>query len=375
MPTVAEHRGDPLKDYGWILLVAVLFVGGWLSLSSPSSTGGDSVQVAVRDEVAEEQSLRSLDNPENPSGAPGGAMEMPGGRSSASGAGGKADEAGSSSSLYQAPGGAAGSPIPEGAAAAIEAAAKGQTSGGTSLAEALKGVADSPSKAPDNGWGGATPQTGFSKPKAAFGQIGASRSGGGGSTSASLVTVDKAFGTGGNVGLNLGPGLDASGQAGKLAAAAKGANLEGLKAARKAGLDALRQGDEMAVSKGRQSFDGGAAGKGALNQLQSAGAASGAGMGDDGGVPMNLKANDPNKLDQKKIEPPEIGEGKEVQDSSNKQFMQQQMMMMMMGMMMMGVMGPAGGQMMSMMMPMMQMGMQMQQAEQQLKKDNVKSRS
>lgn len=374
MPTIAEHRGDPLKDYGWILLVLVLFVGGWLSLSSPSSTGGDNIQIAQHEEASAEQSLRSLDSAENPAGAPGGAMEMPGGKASAGAAAGAAAGGGASGavgSLYQAPGAAAGSPIPEGATEAIEAAAKGQTSGGTSLAEALKGVADSPSKVPDNGWGGATPQSGFAKPKAAFGQIGASRSGGGSSTSAGLVTVDKAFGTGGNVALNLGPGLDgAAGTAGKLAAAAKGANLEGLKAARKTSQDALKQGDEMAVSNGRKSFDGGAAGKGALDQLKAT-PGGGAGMASDDGVPMNLKANDPSKIDQKKIELPEI-KGEEVVDSSNKQQMQQQMMMMMMGMMMMGVMGPAGGQMMGMMMPMMQMGMQMQQQEQ-LQKDRVKS--
>lgn len=358
-----------MKDYGWILLVLVLFVGGWLSLSSPSSTGGDNIQIAEREDVSAEQSLRSLDSAENPAGAPGGTMEMPGGRSAASSAGDKG-AAGASGSLYQAPGAAAGSPIPEGAAEAIEAAAKGQTAGGTSLAEALKGVADSPSKVPDNGWGGATPQSGFAKPKAAFGQIGASRSGGGSSTSAGLVTVDKAFGTGGNVALNLGSGLDgAAGTAGKLAAAAKGANLEGLKAARKTSQDALKQGDEMAVSNGRKSFDGGAAGKGALDQLKAT--PGGSGVASDDGVPMNLKANDPSKIDKKKIELPEI-KGKEVVDSSNQQQMQQQMMMMMMGMMMMGVMGPAGGQMMGMMMPMMQMGMQMQQQEQ-LSKDRVKS--
>lgn len=372
MPTVAEHRGDPLKEYGWILLVLVLFVGGWLSLSSPTGTGGDNVAIAVREDPSAEQSLRSLDSPDNPAGAPGGALEMPGGQADVSGAAGQGGVSGAVGSLYQAPGGAAGSPIPEGAAAAIEAAAKGQTSGGISLAEALQGVADSPSKGPDNGWGGAAARTGFAKPKAAFGQIGASRAGGSGSTNASLVTVDKAFGTGGNVALNLGPGLDsAAAQGGKLAAAAKGANLEGLRAARKASQDSLRQGDELAAGKGRQSFDGGAAGKGAMGQLQSAGASAGAGMGDDGGVPMNLKANDPSKTDMKKIELPEIGAGKEVQDTSNQQYMQQQMMMMMMGMMMMGVMGPAGGQMMGMMMPMMQMGMQMQQ--QQLSKDRVKS--
>lgn len=372
MPTVVEHRGDPLKDYGWMVLVAVLFIGGWLSLSSPTGTGGDNVDVAAREDASAEQSLRSLDSPANPAGAPGSALEMPAGAQGA--ADGGAAASGASSSLYQAPGAAAGSPIPEGAAEAIEAAARGQTAGGTSLAEALKGVADAPAKAPDNGWGGAAPRSGFSKPRAAFGQVGASRSGGGNSTSASLVTVEKAFGTGGNVALNLGPGLDASAGS-KVAAAAKGANLEGLKAARKASMDALKQGDELAVSKGRQSFDGGAAGKGALDQLRSAGAAAGAGVAGDEGVAMNLKANDPSKTDQKKIEPPAI-KGKEVKDSSNQQFMQQQMMMMMMGMMMMGVMGPAGGQMMGMMMPMMQMGMQMQMAEsqQKLKEDRIASR-
>lgn len=343
MPSSADRGTDPLKEYWWLLLVAVLFIGGWLGLSSPSGTGSDNVALAVARDSEAEQSLRSLDSQENPSGAPGSTLAMPGGRSAT--ASDPASAGGQSGSLYEAPGAAAGSPIPAGAGEAIEAAARGQRAGGgTSLADALRGVAAGAGKTPDNSWGGAAPRSGFSKPKAEFGQVGASRTGGGGSTSASLVTVDKAFGTGGNPGLNLGPGFDhaASDAKGRIAAAMQGgAGLDGLKAARQTSLDALKQGDEMAAGRSRQSFDGGAAGRSAMQQLRSSG--GGAGVGDDDSVPMNLKANDPSKLTKKEFEPPPLTDTKKQEDPNNKEYMQQQMMMMMLGIAMTGILGPAAG--------------------------------
>ena len=344
MPSSADRGTDPLKEYWWLLLVAVLFIGAWLTLSSPTGTGSDNVVLAGAHEAAAEQSLRSLDSAENPSGAPGSTLGMPGARTGGSAAA-SAGASGQSGSLYEAPGAAAGSPIPAGAGEEIEAAARGQRAGGgTSLADALRGVASGAGKAPDNGWGGATPRSGFSKPKADFGQVGASRTGGSGSTSASLVTVDKAFGTGGNPGLNLGPGLDraAADAKGRIAAGMQGgAGIEGLKAARQTSLDALKQGDEMAAGRSRQSFDGGAAGRTAMQQLRASG--GGAGGGDDESVPMNLKANDPSKLTNKEFEPPPLTDTKKQEDPDNKQYMQQQMMMMMLGIAMTGILGPMAG--------------------------------
>ena len=344
MSSRADGGSDLLKEYWWLLLVAVLFGGGWLTLSSPSGTGSEAVSVA-RFETANEQSLNSLDSTENPQGAPGSpgaGPAMPAAKAAVATLKGAGSQSGS---LYQAPDGAAGSPIPEGAAALIDAAAKGQTAGGgISLAQALRGVAASATKAPDNGWGGASAHSGFSKPRAAFGQVGESRMGGGAGTSTGLVSVDKAFGTGGNPGLNLAPGLAgaAADAKGKLAGAMQGgAGVEGLKAARKASLDALKSGDEAASGRGRQSFDGGGSGKTAFQQLSSAG--SSAGVSGDGGVPANLKANDPSKLDVKKFEPPPMGKEAEKKDASNKEYMQQQMMMMMLGIAMTGILGPAAG--------------------------------
>ncbi|MBI2362477.1 MAG: hypothetical protein HYV15_03730, partial [Elusimicrobia bacterium] len=154
------------------MLAAVLFIGGWLGLSSPSGTGSENVTLASAPEGAAEQSLRSLDSAANPQGAPGSTLEMPGahmGAAAASGASGAAG--GQSGSLYEAPGAAAGSPIPAGAGEAIEAAARGQRagSGGASLADALRGVAAGAGKVPDNGWGGAPARSGFAKPRAEFG--------------------------------------------------------------------------------------------------------------------------------------------------------------------------------------------------------------
>ncbi|MBI3296577.1 MAG: hypothetical protein HYZ75_00320 [Elusimicrobia bacterium] len=345
MPSGAERGGDPLKDYWWLLLVAVVFVGGWLSSSSPTSTGADEIQLAARQENAAEQSLRSLDSSENPAGAPGSAAASgasAGAHGRAAAPGGGAD--GQPGSLYQAPGAAAGSPIPEGAGAEIAAAAAQGSGGGNSLADALRGVAAAPAKQPDNGWGGAAPRTGL-KPKAAFGLVGASRMGGGGSTGAQLVNVEKAFGTGGNPGLNLNP-AKAPGAGGRVAAALEGsAGMAGLNASRKAGLNALKSGDELAAGRGRQSFDGSAAARSAMGQLRETGA-SGVNGGD--GVPTNLKANDPSHS-TKEFEPPPLAETAEQKDPGNKDYMKQQMMMMMLGIAVTGILGPALGGMSMMM--------------------------
>lgn len=346
----ANRGGDPLKDYWWLLLVAVLFVGGWLSMSSPASTGADDVRLVARQDNAAEQSLRSLDGAENPQGAPGVAVDMPGSAKRGSAGADAGAGSGQAGSLYQVPGGASGSPIPEGAGDMIAAAANAQNSGGgTSLADALRGVAASVTKAPDNGWGGAAARSGLTKPKAEFGQVGSSRMGGGGSTSASLVVVDKAFGTGGNPGLNLNPGAGGLPAAkGRIAAAMQGGpGLDGLKSARQTSLDALMKGDEMAARKGGQSFDGSAAAKSAMGQLRASGA--GAGVSDGDSVPMNLKANDPSKINQKEIEPPPLADTKEQKDPGNDEYIKQQMMMMMLGIAMTGILGPAMGGMGAMM--------------------------
>lgn len=77
-----------------------------------------------------------------------------------------------------------------------------------------------------------------------------------------------------------------------------------------------------------------------MSSLQAADEA--VGLSADAGVPMNLKATDPKKINKREFEPPEIKDGGEVKNSDNQQF-QQQMMMMMLQMALGGIMAPMGG--------------------------------
>ncbi|MCH7861571.1 MAG: hypothetical protein IH998_07755 [Proteobacteria bacterium] len=65
-----------------------------------------------------------------------------------------------------------------------------------------------------------------------------------------------------------------------------------------------------------------------------------AGLSGDGGVPRNLKANDPG-INQREFKPPEIEKAKEVDD--NREYMQQKMMMLLLQAVLTGIMGPMGG--------------------------------
>ncbi|MFH2201516.1 MAG: hypothetical protein ABIJ96_00225 [Elusimicrobiota bacterium] len=327
-----------------MLLVAALLVGWWLTAPMMGGMGSDSVDIPLTAEV-NEQSLRALDPVDNPQGAPGALVGAQAADSAHSGTEGSL----LTSSLYQAPGAAAGEPITK------ERAEEIKEEGGA-LAEAMARVADA-GKAPDNSWGGKAARSGMSGPRAQFGKVGATREGGSGSTSAQFAVVKKAFGTGGDPGLDIAPsGGFAQGARRGMQSAGGGVSrgLNELKKMNEVSLAALKGKDETAAGGGRRTFDasGSRGGKSAMDALASAGGS--AGIGNDAGVPQNLKANDPKQLNKKEFKPPEVNAG-EVKNSDNQRYMEQQMMQMMLQAVLTGIMGPMGGAVGGMMSMAMQM--------------------
>jgi hypothetical protein len=342
MPPFATRETDPVKKYGWVLIVAAVFVALWLTTSHMSGTGSDSVHI---DESfagsATEQGLASLDAIDAPSGAPGNNLAMPGAGAYAKKSGDITDPG--LSSLYQAPErgeGPAGEPI-EGADADQLASAANKADPSDNFANAMaKVAAGAPKK---SGWGGKKARSGISRrPKAKFGKVGLSRGGGGTSSSASLQVVDNPFGTGGQTGGNF-RGRQAplaSSGGGKLTAKMnRSRNMSGLRGAEKQALSALKGNGESAASMASRTFD--ASGTSARSLKDLAAQSNAAAMVSGDGVPTNLKATDPNKMTQKEFTPPEIEKAKEVDD--NKEYMQQKIMMMIISAAISGIVGPIAG--------------------------------
>jgi len=343
-----------LKNNWW--LVIVLFVGiiVWINSSRMPETGSDSVAIPKAGKNAGEQSLRSLDSTENPQGAPGSSLglEMPSQGSSA----GKDSEPQQISSLFQAPGGAAGMPL-TGDQTVSGSAVPG--TGADTLAAALKRVGDSTSRSSERGahggWGDQAVHTGFSTPRARFGQL-PSRAGGASSSASS--TIEKPFGLGGNPGLveSRAPDLkDAkvSTRLGRMGVNEGSQSLQALKGVEKAASSSLAGNTERAAGIGQKTFD--AAGSQSKSIAGGPGSAAGVGMQDGMDVPANLKGTDFGAISKKEFTPPPVGASAAVTSANNNN----QMMMMMMMMMMMGpVLGPS----FSAMAPAMMMGMTMAQS-------------
>lgn len=351
-PSAIIGRGEnQLKKHGWVMIAAVVLIGAWLSLSTMPSTGADEVAHGP----ATEQSLFSLDSSANPNGAPGSLADLA--RAASDEEGGAGEAAGytahprstQGSSLWSAPegysmaGSASGSPISEDLAKDLEDAAKDGPNS-SKYAAAMAKVANQ-TKAPDNSWGAKSARSGFKKPKLNAGKVGLSRSRGGGSRTKASLKITKAFGLGGKTGLKPGtasfsPGRISSG--GRIAkrAVQNNRSLEGLRGARKRGLDSLKGGDEVAASGGRKTFD--ASGSSGGTALQQLGTSAGITMG--AGTPTNLKETSAS-INQKKIEVPEV-KGEEAKDDgseASKKYMKQQMMMMIAMMAISGIMGPITG--------------------------------
>lgn len=340
MPAFSGGSKDPLKEYWWVVVIACVLVGLWIYGSTTGGRMGEDGVIIDRSGEGDEQSLDSLDPSENPQGARGKSLAMPG---AVLGGAGAPEVMGSR--LYQSPGGAAGAPITEADAKALaqrEASGKGEKS--SELAQAMARVA-SGVKAPDHGWGGRKARSGFSASKGKLKKRGSLGTGGGGSSSARMV-VKKFFGKGGDPGLNLDPSsFGGSNRPGKgdLNDRGMGKTMEGLKETRRASLASLSGNDELARGLSGKAFDRSSTAKTSLEQL-AGDSASAAGLAGGAAVPSNLKATDPTSHDYKKIEVPEVGNEGET-DSDNAEYMQKKIMMMVLGMALTGLLGPTFGAM------------------------------
>ncbi len=327
MQITVRRDNDPFKKYWWVLLLSFGAVGAWLCSPLIGTTQGS---VGVAREQGLKSAEQSLDSLDNPSGAPGGPVEL-----SMEGTYRKKKQDGPISSALTLPPEAQTSEAPAAAPAA---------SGSASLAAALKDVSR---KKDPTGWGGAKVQKAFHAPRASFGGLSGlgSSSGGGGGSGASVG----AFGSPvARTGFTTTKGL---GGGGDLAAAAeKGRTMKALRAAQGqvSGKPSLGNVD-AALSQGARTFDG----------SRGAGRVTGGGGGEGGGliasldsVPQNLKENDPN-LSKYEFTPPP---SKKV-ESSDKDEKMKKLLLMAATMAIGGVVGGTAGTMIMMMGPMMmQMG-------------------
>lgn len=310
MPTVKIARGtDPFKKYWWVILLGFGGVGGWICLPMMDSSVG-SGSVAPREGGF--KSEQSLDAINNPTGAPGGAINL-----SMDGTGPYKKRGGDgpiTSSLYQAPEDKAAAASPEAPKPA------------NNLANALKDItkqsaAHASASVDPSGWGGQKAQKGFTAPKAGFGAMSglaggsgsgaAAVSGGGGGGTFSGFGSQKA-----NTGVTMAKGLkdDGSGEIG----GGKNKSLNALQGAQSASVNAARQqSNDAASAMGGASFDGRGGGGSSIN---GGGAGGGGGPGVYGSLdaaPANLKVNDPN-LDKRTVNPVPTPEKKDATDPNDK---------------------------------------------------------
>lgn len=323
MPGIKIARGtDPFKKYWWVLLLAFGAVGGWVCLPALDGAGAGG-GAAPAQESGLKTADQSLDSAENPSGAAGSALEMPGAHKKA------ADASGMGSSLYQAPDDAS------------VAASTAIVTPGSTFADALRDITRASSakaavaaSAGKGGWG-ETPQRGFTAPKANFGAMSgfgggsgsAAASSGGGAAGGSVAGFG---GKGPNTGVSFAKGLKDDGSA--AAPGAPNAVMRSLENAKTASVNAAgASSNDVARAAGGASFDGGGGGR-----ISGGGASEGATGGVYGkldAAPANLKQNDP-KLNQSKITPPP----KPVPIPPQQNMMQQMMMQMIMSIAMAGIM-------------------------------------
>jgi len=325
---------DPYKKYWWVILGGFVLTGAWLCIPIMETPVG-SVHVDTRAKAVDPSSSeQSLDAADNPSGAPGDALDlsMDGPKHKSK----SGDGEDMTSMLYQAPlepGAAAAAGKPLGDATAASASA--------SLAQQLK---DAGRKDAPGGWN-EKPQRGFVSPHLAGASLsGVGSVGGGGSSASAGGGSMGAFGTrNASVGYESAKGLRDDGSAAP--------GFQALKAAAKSGPNLAGAAEAMKTASG-QSFDGAraqapataAAGTGAMQQANALYDAA----------PADLKANDP-KIDQKKLPDPPAAPTPQ----SNQQNMAQQMVMMVGMALVGGMVGGVAGQMIAM------VGMQAMQMQQQ----------
>ena len=311
---------DPYKRYWWAILAGFVAVGVWLCVPLMETPVGSVRVGAAKPEVDVAGAEQSLDSADNPSGAPGGAIDLSmGGARESKGA----DE--TVSRLYQA--------LPEAGAAAAGNPLGGAAAPVASLARQLK---DAGKRADSSGWAEKA-QRGFAAPRLSGGGLSGSGSVGGGfSASAGGSGV---FGSrNAEVGLAETRGLRDDGSADSAAPA----GVKALKASAAASAPSRLQGSNESMSAVMsRPFDGvgvkaaASIGAGALAQANAALDAA----------PANLKANDP-KLDVRKMTPPNPPAAA---PANAGQDMVSQLLMMGATTLIGGMIGGAGGQMVMMM--------------------------
>ena len=312
---------DPFKKYWWVILVGFGGIGAWICLPLVMDAGIGSGSVKASEGSL---SAQSLDNLERSTGAPGKAMDMPGGA--------YAKRAGSTmkSSLYEAP--------PEEKAAETPAA---PAAAGGSLADALRDVAKSgkaSASVDPSGWGGAQATKGFTAPKAAFGSmsgLGGGSSGSGASSSGMGAAGGSSFSSGGFGGRNADVAFTQTKGLQNASAAGGGRAMGALESARGQAVAAAKAGTGDAASNmASRGFDGGGGG-GAIGGNMAG--TSGQGVyGSLDAAPINLKANDPN-LSTEKFEPPPQPQKTPEPENPMKMMMMMMLMQVVMGGLMMGL--------------------------------------
>ena len=270
--TVTVRKGnDPFKKYWWVILLAFGAIGCWVCLPMMDTSIGSGSAVREHGLKSENQSLDSMNNP---SGAPGSAVDL-----SMDGATRKKKlEDPSISHLYEPPPEAA---APVGAAAPGAPIAPGSAS--ASFADALREVSR---KSDAKGWGGATPQKGFTPPKANFSGLSGFGSAGSGGSGASVSAG--AFGTAvAKTAFATTRGLSGTDES----QGSKGTPvMDSLKAAKSQGQAAnIAKSADLARSLSGARFDG--SGGGSAISGDGAQSVGGSYSGLDA-VPANLKPND-----------------------------------------------------------------------------------
>lgn len=319
MKVTIRRDCDPFKKYWWVILLGFAAVGGWICLPlMDSSTGGGS----VRGGEASLKSEQSLDAAANPSGAPGGAVDL-----SMGGVGHyKKNDGPVTSSLYQAP------------EPAASAAPVSMAKADVKLADQLKAVARKSASTDPSGWGGEKAQKGFSAPRAAFGAMGGLPGGSGSGASAASAGGGSSFfgGQNANVGSAATQGLKGGVSEDKV----PGAGLKALKNAAASGAAAAKSGSFDASSALSGSAFDGRGGSGAIGGLPGDGGAAGLMYGKMDAAPANLKVDDPfadKKIDDSNI--PHVEMPNKDKDAQMRQMVGALLMSVVLG----GVLGAVGG--------------------------------
>jgi hypothetical protein len=324
---------DPYKKYWWAILAGFVVTGMWLCVPvMETPVGSIHVDTAPKPGTGAAGAEQTLDAADNPSGAPGGALDlsMDGRRKSKSG-----DGEDMTSMLYQA--------VPEAGTTAAAGKPLGGATAAASSASLAQQLKDAGKKTDASGWNEKA-QRGFTAPHLAGGLSGSGSASGGSSASASASSGNAGiFGAQtSQVGFGSARGLHDDGSDSPGFAALK-------TAAGKAGSPNLKGSDEAMHASMSQSFDGG---KGKPVATIGTGAMAQANAAYDS-APANLKANDP-KLDSKKLpDPPTTAAPPSSQD------MTKQLAMMAATALIGGMIPGVGGQMVMM------MGMMMMQQQQQ----------